>query len=84
MPNCQTIYCSSDSDVGTPCSRHAVTSCADCGAAICSKCRTGCCGDSFCEPCYDYHVAHSCVKKPIQSERHPFLSGSHWFSTRSN
>jgi hypothetical protein len=56
MTYCQIEFVSSDSDVGTPCSRPAVTNCADCGVAICSDCRLECCGDSFCEPCYDYHV----------------------------
>jgi hypothetical protein len=70
--NCQIEFVSSDSDVGTPCSKPAVTNCADCGVAICSECRLECCGDSFCEVCYDYHVTHSCVRKPVQNEHHPF------------
>ena len=68
---CQIEYVSSDSDVGTPCGEVAVAECADCGAWICSDCQLECCGDSFSELCYDYHVAHSCVKKPVQNERYP-------------
>ena len=70
--NCQIEYVSGDSDVGTPCSNRAVAECADCGATICADCRTWCCGESFCEWCGDYHIAHSCVKKPVRNERQPF------------
>jgi hypothetical protein len=38
---CQLEYVSSDSDVGIPCDKRAVTTCADCGVAICSGCRMG-------------------------------------------
>jgi hypothetical protein len=69
---CQIEYVSSDSDIGMPCCKPAVTKCADCGVAICSDCQLACCGDSFCELCYDYHVTHTCVKKPVQNERQPF------------
>src|ERR1700680_2176051 len=71
-PFCQIEFVSSDSDVGTPCGNPAVAECADCGAAICSDCRFECCGDSFCGVCYDYHVTHSCVRKPVQNERSPY------------
>ena len=65
MPDiCQMIYVSSDSDVGSPCGRRAVASCADCGATICADCRAECCGESFCQTCYDYHVM-TCVRKPV-------------------
>jgi hypothetical protein len=37
-----------------------------------NDCRLWCCGESFCEQCGDYHVTHSCVRKPVQNERHPF------------
>jgi hypothetical protein len=67
---CQIEYVSSDSDIGTPCGKRAVVTCADCGVAICSECRLECCGDLFCEPCYDYHVTNSCVRKPVQHVRH--------------
>ena len=67
---CQIEYVDSDSDVGTPCNNRAVAECADCGAAICSDCRTWCCGQSFCQWCGDYHVTHSCVRKPVQAERY--------------
>jgi len=50
------------------CGKPAVARCADCGAMV-SDCQLECCGDSFCELCYDYHVTHSCVKKPVQNER---------------
>jgi hypothetical protein len=69
---CQIEYVSSDSDVGVLCGKPAVTKCADCGSSICSDCRVECCGDSFCGQCYDYHVTHDCVKKPVQNERHPY------------
>ena len=82
--NCQIEYVSSDSDVGELCGKPTVTSSADCGAGICSDCSLDCCGGSFCELCYDYHVTNSCLKKPAQNERHPFPSGGFWFSTRSS
>jgi hypothetical protein len=69
VPYCQIEYVSSDSDVGMPCGKPAVAKCGDCGSAICSDCCTECCRDSFCELCYDYHVTHSCVRKPVQNER---------------
>src|SRR4029077_8223558 len=55
-------FVSSDSDVGMPCGKTAVVKCCDCGASICSDCRTWCCGQSFCELCYDYHL-NSCLRK---------------------
>jgi hypothetical protein len=69
---CQIEYVSSDSDIGMPCGKTAVAKCSDCGFAICSDCCTECCGDSFCGQCYDYHVTTSCVRKPVQNERHRF------------
>jgi hypothetical protein len=71
MSTCQIEYVSSDSDNGMPCGKRAVTKCADCGFSICSDCRVECCGDSFCGQCYDYHVANSYLKKPVQNERTP-------------
>ena len=68
--NCQIEFGSSDSDIGTPCGKTAVAECADCGSSISSNCRTECCGDSFCDQCYDYHLTHFCVRKPVQNERH--------------
>jgi len=65
---CQIEYAPAWSDVGLPCGKPAVTRCADCGTAICSYCQLECCGDSYCELCYDYHLTHSCLKKPVQSE----------------
>jgi hypothetical protein len=62
-------------DVGMPCGKTAVAKCSDCGTAICDDCRMECCGASFCELCYEYHVTHSCVRKPVQNERRVF--GSH-------
>jgi hypothetical protein len=70
--HCQIEFVSSDSDVGMLCGKPTVTKCGDCGAAICSDCQLECCGDSFCELCHDYHVTHSCVRKPVQNERQPF------------
>ncbi len=75
---CQIEYGSSDSDIGMPCGKTAVAECADCGTAICSDCCTECCGESFCAQCYDYHVTHSCARKPVQNERHyPTLGSTH-------
>ena len=68
--NCQIEYVSSDSDVGELCGKPAVTSCADCGAAICSDWSLDCCGDSFCELCYDYHV-HKFVLEKTGPKRAP-------------
>jgi hypothetical protein len=82
--NCQIEYVASDSDVGMPCGKPAVTKCADCGAAICSDCRTWCCGQSFCGQCYDYHMTHTCVRKPVGNERYTFPSGGFWSFTRSS
>jgi hypothetical protein len=65
--NCQIEFVSSDSDVGAPCGNTAVTKCSDCGVAICSDCRMERCGHSFCELCYDYHVTHFCLRKPVQN-----------------
>jgi hypothetical protein len=69
--NCQIEFVSSDSDLGTLCGKPAVTKCADCGTAICANCRLECCGDSFCRVCYNYHITHSCLRKPVQNERNP-------------
>ena len=52
-------------DVGMPCGKSAVAKCSDCGR------------DSFCELCYDYHVTHSCVRKPVQNETKRHILGSH-------
>ena len=41
------------------CGKPVVAECAECGTSICSSCRSTCCGDSFCDYCYAYHVAHS-------------------------
>jgi hypothetical protein len=68
--NCQIEF--ANDDAGMPCGKLAVAKCADCGSAICSDCCVECCGDSFCGQCYDYHVTHSCVRKPVQNERQPF------------
>jgi hypothetical protein len=59
-------------DVGMPCGKPAVAKCSDCGSAICSDCQMECCGDSFCGQCYDYHVTHSCVRKPAQAGRNTY------------
>jgi hypothetical protein len=72
IPSCQIEYVDSDSDVGMPCSKTAVARCSDCGSAICSDCSTECCGSSFCQLCYDYHVMHSCLRKPVQNERNTY------------
>jgi hypothetical protein len=66
--NCQIEHGSSDSDAGTPCSNRAVATCGDCGVAICADCRMWCCGESFCQWCGDYHRAHACLRKPVQTQ----------------
>jgi hypothetical protein len=68
--NCQIEF--ANDDIGMPCAKIAVARYADCGTAICSDCCVECCGDSFCGQCYDYHVTHSCVRKPVQYERHTY------------
>ena len=50
------------------CEKPAVGVCADCGTTIWSDCRRECCGASFCVQCYDSHVAHVCLSKPVQSD----------------
>jgi hypothetical protein len=82
LGNCEIEYAAVWSEQGLPCGKRAVTRCADCGTAVCSDCLMECCGESFCGPCYDYHVANSCARKPVQPERHPFPSGGLWFSSR--
>jgi hypothetical protein len=76
MRSCQIEFVASDKDVGIVCGKPAVTQCADCGLAICSDCRPECCGVSFCELCYAYHVAHTCLRKPVKGERPTFPSGA--------
>jgi hypothetical protein len=68
---CQVEYSSSGEAGGMPCRKPAVAQCADCGASICANCRVACCGDSFCDQCYHYHATHSCLKRPVPSERDP-------------
>jgi hypothetical protein len=58
-----------------PCDKPAVGVCADCGTTIWSDCRRECCGASFCVQCYDSHVAHVCLRKPVQSD--------HWNQKRN-
>jgi hypothetical protein len=43
---------------------------ADCGVSICSDCRTECCGESFCDHCYDRHLTYSCLRKDPRSSEH--------------
>jgi len=64
--SCQ-IESANESDT-VRCGKPAVAECADCGASICSACRTECCGQSFCDHCYDYHASYSCLRKPSQVE----------------
>lgn len=72
--NCEIEYAASWSDQSLPCGKRAVARCADCGTSICSDCLTECSGQTFCVQCYDYHVAQSCVKKPVQKERDSVVS----------
>jgi hypothetical protein len=66
---CQVEFGRSERADTVPCGKPAIAECADSGAAICSECRSECCGDSFCGQCYDYHVTHSCVRKFLQNQR---------------
>jgi len=68
--NCQIEF--ANDDIGMPCGKPAVAKCADCWSAICSNCRTWCCGQSFCEVCGDYHRTHSCFRKSAQNEQQVF------------
>jgi hypothetical protein len=68
-PNCQ-IEFADDADT-IRCGKPAVAECVDCGTIICDGCRTGCCGQSFCDLCYDYHVTYSCLRKLAQFEEQP-------------
>jgi hypothetical protein len=67
--SCEIEYAASWSDQGLPCGKPAVAECADCGKAICEECQMECCGNSYCVACYEYHDAHSCLRKPVQGER---------------
>jgi len=67
MSSCQIGYAALRSVEVAPCGKRAVANCADCGSAICSDCLFWCCEDSFCERCYDFHVAYTCLKKPVQN-----------------
>jgi hypothetical protein len=68
MANCQLEYGENGRAETVPCNKPAMAVCADCGTMICFDCRVECCGDSFCGQCHDYHVAHVCLKKPVQSD----------------
>jgi hypothetical protein len=68
LGNCGIEYAAAWSDEGLPCGKRAVARCADCGVSICSDCLMECCGQSFCGQCYDYHVTHVCLKKPVESD----------------
>jgi hypothetical protein len=68
MTKCQLEYAQSGRAETVPCDKPAMGVCADCGTTICSDCRVECCRDSFCDQCYDHHVTHSCLKKPVQNE----------------
>jgi len=65
---CQIEYGSSGKADAMPCGKPAIARCLDCGTSICEECRVECCGDSFCGQCYDYHVEHSCLRKPVRNE----------------
>jgi hypothetical protein len=67
LGNCTIEYAASWSDQSLPCGKRAVARCADCGSSICSDCSLECCGRSFCGQCYDYHMKHICLRKPVQS-----------------
>jgi hypothetical protein len=67
--NCTIEYAASWSDQSLPCGNRAVARCADCGSSICSDCSLECCGRSFCGQCYDYHMKHVCLRKPVQSDQ---------------
>jgi hypothetical protein len=50
------------------CDKPTVAVCASCATTIWSDLRGECCGESFCGQCYDSHVAHVCLRKPVQSD----------------
>jgi hypothetical protein len=68
MDRCAMVYTSGGGAPPYPCERPAVAPCADCGAAICTQCQNQCCGESFCDSCWVYHLWSSCVRKPIRME----------------
>ena len=37
-------------------------------------------GVLFCGQWYEYHVTHSCVRKPVQNERHVFWFAQGWLA----
>jgi hypothetical protein len=84
MANCQLEYVQSGRADTVPCDKPAMCVCADCGTTICSDYGMECCGDSFCGQCYDHHVAHSCVKKPVPRERGPLPSAFRPTSEKAN
>jgi len=68
MDRCAMVYTSGGGAQPYPCERPAVANCADCGAKVCSRCQNQCCGESFCDPCWDYPVKQA-GKKPRHYDR---------------
>jgi hypothetical protein len=62
-PSCEIAFSAFWRDDGTPCGKPSVAQCADCGFALCEKCRTKCYGDSLCASCYEYHLSHGRKRK---------------------
>ena len=57
------------------CGKPTVADCSDCGISICNDYRTECCGQSFCDQCYDYHAEYSCLRKAAHTEEQSRRSG---------
>jgi len=51
-----------------PCDMPTVGVCADCSTTIWSHSRRECCGEFFSGLCFDAHVAHVCLRKPVETE----------------
>lgn len=51
-----------------PCDKPTVSVCSECATTIWSDSRGECCGYSFCGLCFDFHVAHVCLRKPVRSD----------------
>jgi hypothetical protein len=66
--SCLIEFANADGD-SIRCGQSAVGDCADCGLSICSDCRAECCGESFCDYCYDYHLTTFLTAKTCPDRR---------------
>jgi ATP dependent DNA ligase domain len=67
--SCQIEF--ADGSDSVRCGKPTLAECADCGIPMCADCRRDCCGESFCEYCYEYHLTYSCLRKPARTEQRP-------------